>query len=101
MLYQTKVDKEKLSLLLDSGCIGRDFISITCFEKLKLITYPIMHPIEVISIHGNETATKVVCIQNFQINYKDQQIIIPQVNLVVIKEAPTEIILGHGFYVVD
>jgi hypothetical protein len=41
-------------------------------------------------------ATEVVYIHNFQINYKDQTIIIPEVNLVVIKEAPTDIILGHG-----
>ena len=41
-------------------------------------------------------ATEVVQIHNFQVNYKDQQIIIPEINLVVIKEAPTDIILGHG-----
>ena len=55
-----------------------------------------MYPIEVNSIHGKEIATEVVQIHKFQINYKDQQIIIPEVNLVVIKEAPTNIILGHG-----
>ena len=92
----TRIDKKRLSLLLDSGCIGRDFISITCVQKLKLNTYSIMYPIDVISIHGNEIATQVVCINNFEINYKDQQIIIPEVNLVVINKAPTDIILGHG-----
>ena len=92
----TRIDKKRLTLLLDSGCIGRDFISITCVQKLKLNTYSIMYPIDVISIHGNEIATQVVCINNFEINYKDQQIIIPEVNLVVINKAPTDIILGHG-----
>ena len=55
-----------------------------------------MYPIEVNSIHGKETATEVVYIHNFKIKYKDQQIIILEVNRVVIKEAPTDIILGHG-----
>ena len=40
--------------------------------------------------------TEVVYINNFKINYKDQQIIIPEVNLVVINKAPTDVILGHG-----
>ena len=92
----TKIDKNKLSLLLDSGCIGRDFISSTCVEKLNLHKYDIMYPIEVTSIHGNETATEVVYINNFEINYKDQKIIIPEINLVVINKAPTDVILGHG-----
>jgi hypothetical protein len=56
----TVVDKNKLSLLLDSGCIGRDFISSKCVNKSKLNTYPIMYPIEVNSIYGKEIATEVV-----------------------------------------
>jgi hypothetical protein len=55
-----------------------------------------MYPIEINSIHGTEISTEVVQIHNFQINYKDQKIVIPEVNLMVIENAPTDIILGHG-----
>jgi hypothetical protein len=94
-LPYTEVKRTQLNLLLDSGCIGRDFITKSTVERLKLNTSDILFPIDVNSIHGSEIATKVVTLVNMPIIYGETRLIIPEVNLVVIEKAPAEIILGH------
>jgi hypothetical protein len=63
----TIIDQHPASLLLDSGCLGRDFISTHCIDRLKLYKYPLLNAIEVTSIHGKEIATHAVYLKEFKI----------------------------------
>jgi hypothetical protein len=46
-------EKSKFTILLDSGCIGRDFINKNVVEKLYLKKQRILHPIKINSIHSS------------------------------------------------
>jgi hypothetical protein len=94
-LPYTQIANQQLNLLLDSGCIGRDFITRTTANKLKLNIQPLLYPIEVKSIHGDEIATEVVKLLNIPIKYEGQTLIIPEVFAVLIEKAPADVILGH------
>jgi predicted aspartyl protease len=58
---------KKLSVLLDSGAIGRDFITDECCKKLSLSIKKLLYPITVFSIHGEEIATEGVLLPNISI----------------------------------
>ena len=90
-----EISKDKATVLLDSGCIGRDFITENACTKLKVNKYPLKFKIEVKSIHGTELATEVVMASELKIKYKDQTVRLKQIPLVVIKEGPADIIVGH------
>ena len=91
-----KIDNKYASLLLDSGCIGRDFITEECCKRLNAIKYKLKYPIEVTSIHGTEKATEVVQYGTITIEHEDQTVTIELLPLVVLKHGPTDIILGHN-----
>ena len=97
ILPHTTLRDKQTSLLLDSGCIGRDFIYSDVVDAFKLIKYPLLYPIEVNSIHGTEVATEVVLQPNLKIIYEGQTLILPKDRLVVLnnnRQAPAAIILG-------
>jgi len=87
-------DQKQMEVLLDSGCIGRDFVSHACCIKLNLVKQKLKYPIHISSIHGNEIATEVVILNNFILQCEDQEVTIPAVQLVVIETAPTDVIIG-------
>ena len=91
----TIINNNEASVLLDSGCIGRDFITNDCVEKFKMIKYKLFFPIQVKSIHDVEKATHGVTLLNFVLNYEEQAIVIPVVNLIIVKNLPTDIVMGH------
>jgi len=86
---------DQASLLLDSGCIGRDLISNECCIRLKLYKYPLMYPITVTSVHGNEIATEAVRLTNIKVRHEGQCVTVPEINLVVINKGPADIVMGH------
>ena len=90
-----RVGDDQVDILLDSGCIGRDFISTQCCEKYNFHKYKLKYPITVKSIHGQEIATEVVNFNDFRIHCGEQYVTIPSIHLIVLREAPTDVIVGH------
>jgi hypothetical protein len=87
------VNGSEASVLMDSGAINRNFVSNECCEKLKLPKYLLKEPITVTSIHGEEIATHVV-VAKVALNSQGETADLQWVELVVIKNAPAEIIIG-------
>jgi hypothetical protein len=79
---------------MDSGAINRNFVSNECCEKLKLPKYLLKEPITVTSIHGEEIATHVV-VAKVALNSQGETADLQWVELVVIKNAPADIIIGR------
>jgi hypothetical protein len=87
------VNEKEASVLMDSGAINRNFVSRECCERLKLPKYVLKEPIKVTSIHGEETATHVV-VAKVELHSQGEVANLKWIELVVIKNAPTEIVIG-------
>ena len=87
------IDGNEATVLLDTGAIDRNFITLNYVINNKLITHELLHPIYVTSIHGNETATKVV-IEDITIKSGDEMVNLKDAELIVIQDGPADIIIG-------
>ena len=88
------LNKSETSVLLDSGAIGRDFITRACITRLRLNSQRLLYPIKIISIHGEENATERIHVQHLSIKSLGQEIKIPSIKLIVLKQGPADIIIG-------
>ena len=87
------IDGGEGSILLDSGAVDRNFVTCEFVNKYNLTKYKLTYPIKVKSIHGTETTNDVV-ITDITIRVGDEAVDIKNVELLVINEGPTDIILG-------
>jgi hypothetical protein len=88
------LSKAETGILLDSGAIGRDFITRACITRLRLNSQRLLYPIKIISIHGEENATEGIHVQHLSIKSLGQEIKIPSIKLIVLKQGPADIIIG-------
>jgi cleavage and polyadenylation specificity factor subunit 1 len=84
---------EQTSVLLDSGATERNFVTKMCCDRLNLNIYRLHHPIFVHSIHGIEEATEVARAQ-IKVHAQGEEADLKWVELVVIENAPADIIIG-------
>jgi hypothetical protein len=93
----SKINNEPISLLLDSGCVGADFINKSVVRRLNLKTFIISNMIEVSSIHGTEKANEAIKLKNFVIIDNNKVLKIPEITLIVLNTdgGPADVIVGH------
>ena len=81
-------------ILLDSGAINYNFISLDYVRKYKLRRFKLKQPIVTSSIHGNEENTHCVFL-DIKLSHKNASCCIPNAQFIIINEcAQYELIIG-------
>ena len=93
-------DGKIATVLLDSGAIGRNFITASYCKLNKFELRKLPYPIKIISIHGNETSDTGIELHDLEVNALGQKAIIPKIQLILLKEGPADIIIGLRLFVI-
>ena len=83
-------------VLLDSGALGRNFVTTAYCNLNKLSLKTLSYNIRIKSIHGNETANHGIELPSLTVEADGEKVIIPKIQLIVLKDGPADIdiILG-------
>jgi hypothetical protein len=84
---------EQATVLMDSGAVGRNFVTRACCDRLNLNIYRLQYPIKINSIHGYEIATEVARAQ-VKIYAQGEEVDLKWVEMVVASNLPKDIVIG-------
>jgi hypothetical protein len=90
--HEEKVAK----VLLDSGALGRNFVTAEYCKLNNLTLKTLSHTIKIKSIHGDEISTTGIELPCLAVKADGQEVTIPKIQLIVLNEGPADIdiILG-------
>ena len=81
-------------ILVDSGALNYNFITLSCVKKYKFSTYKLPKPLKTSSIHGLENNTECVYL-NITLTYKGNSTTLPHRQLIILRNCPSfDIIIG-------